>query len=1735
MNKFEIFLAVFITLFSSSVFALSENDAALSLQTSINWIETHQNMDGSWGETDPDKMLYTTTVVDALYEANKLNAAYYAGVAWIENHAAINQDFLSRQVYSLAHHGNDTSAYVDRLVNNIQTVEGGEGWSLSGIGGVSVIDSAMVVKALYGREEASLHLAQDYLISKQAIDGSWSYGADDHIVASTSLTADVLLSLFGQKYFDKYENVTLRPDIIRTDPSLPEFFLSISPFKENLDLGRTYLEGQSAAITDIALLTKLTDTILKLENTSMIGAANLDRIKMVQDASGHIENDAYVTALYLSSLAQFLSLNDPRLKESLFLEDVALLNAVSASLGNNANDSIYLSSLNALTSLNLEGSGVTDLTGLEVAVNLVSLTLDANVAYDLSALLNAPWELSYSSTAFDGMALTFNGSLVDANSNSIPDYLEVTFGLYGVDVNLDSDGDGTSNYDEYQNGTHPNYNAETADTDGDGMLDQWELDYGLNPGDALDGEEYADLDGDYFSNYLEYMLGTLPNDINSREDELTITLDTDSWSVFDNLLTLREAVYIFSQEVNFAEGVDTHPKTIYLLPQTYVLNATGSLEDNSRSGDLDVLASNLTIVGDSTETTIIDGNLTDRIFDLRGAENFLLTDLTLKNGKIDGAIGGESQGAGLRAFDSGTITLQNLSVNNNAIVLTSGSGTNLGGAGLYLDKTCAAILNSEIAYNSISTDSQDADGAGIVLRGAGGCQMQITNSAIIHNTGIASDDSGGKLKGGGIALNGGCASLTDSRVDNNSLTGRNTKGGGIYVSGENCALDLNNTSVSFNSLLEDRGDAGEPAGGGIYANKSCFDIKFSDIKNNQTIGRKGFGAGIYSKQMECDAFISDSVISQNTSTGIGDVALHGGGAYFSESGLFTYEIKRTEISENGLIPEDDGADDEIAAGAGLYAEYVNLELAQSTISSNYITSTDRIPAFGAGVYLAADGNQLPLHANLESNTFTLNTIATHEASVSGGANVYVFDNATKEAFITLENNIFANDGTQAVSEFGWWESRDSSEGYNLFQTALLDNAIAVPEDLVGIDPMLAPLGDNGGFSRTHALLSGSPAIDTGSSTAGALDQRNYYRPQDGDGNGSALMDIGAMEKGFITNTVLNEYLHNLLSLPMGTLTLAMLDGVTSIDLSNSNITSLVDIEKVVNLQFLNLTNTQLDGLEPLIGMPLLVSENIIYTGIVLPASHDSDGDSKDDMREIATGYSPIDSNDNGMVDTDGDGVDDIDELFWLLDPLDPLDAMADTDGDGFSLGQELVEGTPPDNGAIFPEDGEYIIELEDEFNDAYYRTAFNDLKNTNRLDLKSDKTLGLRFSVPVSGFVTDARLVFVSAGSQSQTTDAVISVENSVDALLPDVTFTSRSYFNETQIWNIETWVLGLTHESSDFSSLVNLYLDQPGWVAGDHLFVMVSATTGDRKAEAYEESAVNAPKLKLQIDALPWDYDGDGVSDAQEIEDETDPLDPTKFSNLYDPNADTDGDGVLNGVETANGLDPSDPLDTMTDLDGDGFSLGQELTAGTDYSATTGGTDFPQASTQTIDLEGASNDAFIRTDNFDLKQDNKLELKSDRTVALRFPLILGNSSVSSAKLEFVAERAGTQTTDALISVESSADALIPDTSFLSRSYFTDMVTWSVESWTGGLSYQSPDITNLVNQYLAQSSWQSGNHIFIKISATSGDRKALSYESGVSQSPKLIMEISPTHWDFDGDGVGDVEEIVLGTDPLIFN
>jgi hypothetical protein len=76
-------------------------------------------------------------------------------------------------------------------------------------------------------------------------------------------------------------------------------------------------------------------------------------------------------------------------------------------------------------------------------------------------------------------------------------------------------------------------------------------------------------------------------------------------------------------------------------------------------------------------------------------------------------------------------------------------------------------------------------------------------------------------------------------------------------------------------------------------------------------------------------------------------------------------------------------------------------------------------------------------------------------------------------------------------------------GHNLFSDT---PAVTLqPTDRVDANPLLAPLGDNGGPTDTQALLNGSPAIYAGIGIMDiATDQQGDQRPTNGGSNIGAL-------------------------------------------------------------------------------------------------------------------------------------------------------------------------------------------------------------------------------------------------------------------------------------------------------------------------------------------------------------------------------------------------------------------------------------------------------------------------------------------------------------------------------------------------------------------------------------------------------------------------------------------------------
>jgi CSLREA domain-containing protein len=243
------------------------------------------------------------------------------------------------------------------------------------------------------------------------------------------------------------------------------------------------------------------------------------------------------------------------------------------------------------------------------------------------------------------------------------------------------------------------------------------------------------------------------------------------------------------------------------------------------------------------------------------------------------------------------------------------------------------------------------------------------------------------------------------------------------------------------------------------------------LGNNGTVSITAPAAGVTVSGANLSRVFSIDSGANVTLTGLNIVngAVAGAGGGLDNNGTLT--ISNCTISGNSAN-----------SGGGL-ANAGTLTLYSSTISGNHAIGV-------AGGLFNSSGI-----ADVTNCTFSDNSVDDH-----GGA---IYNNAT----LTLLNcTITANTSITAGGLFtsgGAAHVTNSIIAGNTSQN--VSGSLATNDhNLLSGDPKLGPLANNGGPTQTHALLYGSPAIDTGDTTL-ATDQRGVARPQ-----GSAD-DIGAVE------------------------------------------------------------------------------------------------------------------------------------------------------------------------------------------------------------------------------------------------------------------------------------------------------------------------------------------------------------------------------------------------------------------------------------------------------------------------------------------------------------------------------------------------------------------------------------------------------------------------------------------------
>jgi len=314
--------------------------------------------------------------------------------------------------------------------------------------------------------------------------------------------------------------------------------------------------------------------------------------------------------------------------------------------------------------------------------------------------------------------------------------------------------------------------------------------------------------------------------------------------------------------------------------------------------------------------------------------------------------------------------------------------------------------------------------------------------------------------GGGI-YNAGSLTVTNCIVSNNHAR---WYGGGISNSAFNSSLTVINCTFSGNSTVEH--------GGGAIMSWAVFE---SSSNTSLTI--------------------TDSVFTRNT-------ARRNGGAILAHDAM---TIAGSTFAENSAGAGFGG----IGSGGAISTAGTGT-LINSTVSANSAYSAGGIHNGGALTVT---------HSTITANT--TRQACGGEPSPGGcpsgpGGGIL---NATG-ATLNIKHTIVAGNVTPGPSLNGPdVHGSANSQGYNLIGNPSQSTGWSAT-DLLNVNPMLGPLQNNGGWTSTHALQAGSPAVDAGDPAASAgaggvpqYDQRgtSFNRVADGDGASGDRIDIGAFE------------------------------------------------------------------------------------------------------------------------------------------------------------------------------------------------------------------------------------------------------------------------------------------------------------------------------------------------------------------------------------------------------------------------------------------------------------------------------------------------------------------------------------------------------------------------------------------------------------------------------------------------
>ncbi len=509
----------------------------------------------------------------------------------------------------------------------------------------------------------------------------------------------------------------------------------------------------------------------------------------------------------------------------------------------------------------------------------------------------------------------------------------------------------------------------------------------------------------------------------------------------------------------------------------------------------------MTIEGPGAALLTVKGGGASRVFDIEGG-SAAISGLTVAGGNS-----GTGKGGGL-FNNGGTLSLSGCTISGNT---ASGKGGGVYSSGGTLSLSGCTILGNASA----------AKGGGLYNSGG---TLSLSGCAISGNTASGS--------GGDVYNNGGTLTLTGCTISDGGPSANSHLyfGGGLFNNGGSASLS--GCTISDNTA--------SATGGGLYNKSGLLSLSDCTISGNASVA----GAGLYNNRGTltlAGCTISDNALNFNTPDGIVSGAYSGGGL---QSLVGTLTMTGCSISGNSA-----------AKGAGLFITAVRTTLSDCAISGNSAAASRGFPTNpnGGGMYSVGSpvslagciisGNSASAGGGLcltgdSKGTLTNVTVSGNSALAAGGGLYFTGGSTGTFTNVTVTGNsaatkggaLYLNGGSTAALTNATVAANSASNGGGLYLTgsspnfgassASLTNTIVAGQtsggdtagagsisgtnNVIGVNPELAPLGDYGGPTFTMALLPDSPAKGGGTSVGvPATDQRGFAR--------GPSVDIGAFQ------------------------------------------------------------------------------------------------------------------------------------------------------------------------------------------------------------------------------------------------------------------------------------------------------------------------------------------------------------------------------------------------------------------------------------------------------------------------------------------------------------------------------------------------------------------------------------------------------------------------------------------------